>query len=55
MKDPQNPWEETAEEARRRVEAAKSSQTGWTGTIVGLALAALALVGLALMPPPSSW
>jgi hypothetical protein len=42
----QTPWEETPEEIEQRLKKSRSNQTSWLGTIVGLLLAALALVVL---------
>ncbi len=39
----QTPWEETPEEVNRRIKQSQAKQTSWSGTIVGLMMAAGAL------------
>ena len=43
----QTPWEETDEEVARRRKS-QTAEPGWTGTIIGLLLAAVAIVALLL-------
>ena len=44
----QTVWEETEEEYRKRCELARSSNSGWIGTIIGLMIAIPALISLIL-------
>ena len=44
----QTGWEETNEEVEQRHRLAQSEDSGWLGTIVGLALALVTLVALTL-------
>ena len=45
----QTAWEETSEEVERRRQLAKSDDTGWVGTIVGVSVALITLFALTLL------
>ena len=44
----QTTWEETDEEYKKRCELAKSTSSGWIGTIIGLFIAVPMLIALVI-------